>query len=142
MALEEELMTESTGGTVEEEKKNFNDLTDEEVEAVKELEQSAWWEVLKKCLAKRVEAEEKSIISQLKDWFINPKPQGFTLYEVLWGFIQGMLTVERLVKVITQDPEEVKKAQEAMQKAEAIMRGEKVEWVDDVMNQDIWFGTN
>jgi hypothetical protein len=35
--------------------------------------------------------------------------------------------VERLIKVITADPEEIKKAQEAIQKAEAIMRGEKVE---------------
>ena len=31
------------------------------------------------------------------------------------------------IKVITADPEEIKKAQEAIQKAEAIMRGEKVE---------------
>lgn len=132
MALEEELMETETPNEEKEweAQKNYDDLTDEEIEAVKELEQSAGWEVIKKCLKKRVEAEEKSIISQLKDGFINPKPQGFTLYEVLGGFIQGMLTVERLVKVITQDPEEVKKAQEAMEKAEAILRGEEVEWVE------------
>lgn len=131
MALEEELMNEeSTEEKVEEQKENYWNLTDEEVEAVKELEQSAGWEVLKKCLAKRVEAEEKSILSQLKDWFINPKPQWFTLYEVLGGFIQWMLTVERLVKVIVTDPEEIKKAQKVMENAEAIMRWEKVEWVD------------
>jgi hypothetical protein len=35
-----------------------------------------------------------------------------------------------MVDVITQDPEEVRKAQEAMEKAEAIMRWEKVEWVE------------
>jgi hypothetical protein len=35
-----------------------------------------------------------------------------------------------MVDVITQDPEEVRKAQETMEKAEAIMRWEKVEWVD------------
>jgi hypothetical protein len=35
--------------------------------------------------------------------------------------------MERLAKVLTTDPEDVKKAQEALQKAEAIMRGEKVE---------------
>jgi hypothetical protein len=35
--------------------------------------------------------------------------------------------MERLVKVITTDPEDVKKAQEAIKNAEAIMRGEKVE---------------
>ena len=38
--------------------------------------------------------------------------------------------MERLANVLTTDPEDVKKAQEALQKAEAIMRGEKVEWVE------------
>lgn len=35
--------------------------------------------------------------------------------------------MERLVKVIITDPEDVKKAQEAVKKAEAILRGEKVD---------------
>ena len=35
--------------------------------------------------------------------------------------------MERLVNVLITDPEDVKKAQEALQKAEAMMRGEKVE---------------
>ena len=35
--------------------------------------------------------------------------------------------MERLVKVLTADPEDIKKAQEAIKKAEAIARGEKVE---------------
>ena len=49
------------------------------------------------------------------------------LYEVLGALIQGMGEMERLANVLTTDPEDVKKAQEALQKAEAIMRGEKVE---------------
>lgn len=35
--------------------------------------------------------------------------------------------MERLVNVVTADPEDVRKAQEAVRNAEAIMRGEKVE---------------
>jgi hypothetical protein len=35
--------------------------------------------------------------------------------------------MERLARVVTADPEEIKKAQEAVKKAEAILRGEKVE---------------
>ena len=35
--------------------------------------------------------------------------------------------MERLVKVIITDPEDVKKAQEAVKNAEAILRGEKVD---------------
>jgi hypothetical protein len=35
--------------------------------------------------------------------------------------------MERLVNVIIQDPEDVRKAQEVMKNAEAIARGEKVE---------------
>ena len=130
MALEEELMEKEEVKEVEVKEKNYNDLTDEEVEAVKELKASVWWEVLKKCIEKRKDAEEKSILHQIEDGFINPSSQGFTVFNVLWGFIQWMWMTERMVDVITQDPEEVRKAQEAMEKAEAIMRGEKVEWVD------------
>lgn len=130
MALEEELMEKEENIEVEVKEKNFNDLTDEEVEAVKELKASAGWEVLKKCIEKRKDAEEKSILHQIEDGFINPSSQGFTVFNVLWGFIQWMWMTERMVDVITQDPEEVKKAQEAMEKAEAIMRWEKVDGVE------------
>lgn len=132
MALEEELLeADKEEEAVEEEKQeNPNDLSDEEVEAIKELKATAWWEVLKKLISKRIDAEEKSILHQVEDWFINPSSQGFTVYNVLWWFIQGMKMTERLVDVVTQDPEEVKKAQKIMENAEAIMRWEKVEWVD------------
>jgi hypothetical protein len=40
MALEEELMTANEQEEKEVEQKNFDDLTDEQIEAVKELEQS------------------------------------------------------------------------------------------------------
>ena len=131
MALEEELMeSEKEDEVVEEKQENPNDLSDEEVEAIKELKASAWWEVLKKLIEKRIDVEEKSILHQVEDWFINPSSQGFTVFNVLWWFIQGMKMTERLIDVVTQDPEEVKKAQKVMENAEAIMRGEKVEWVD------------
>ena len=131
MALEEELMTaETEQEKTEAEEKNFDDLTDEEIEQVKELAQSAWWEVLLKCMEKRVKKQEESIIVLAKDNCFNAKTEGFSFYEVLGALIQGMGEMERLVKVITTDPEEVKKAQEAIKNAEAIMRGEKVEWVE------------
>ena len=78
-------------------------------------------------MKKRVENQEKSIIALAKDNCFNAKTEGFSFYEVLGAFIQGMGEMERLVKVITTDPEDVRKAQEAMKNAEAIMRGEKVE---------------
>lgn len=131
MALEEELMSadkeQAKEGT---ENGNFDELTDEQVEQVKELAQSAGWEILLKCMEKRVKKQEESIIVLAKDNCFNAKTEGFSFYEVLWALIQGMGEMERLVKVIITDPEDVKKAQEAIQKAEAIMRGEKVEWVD------------
>ena len=131
MALEEELMTaDKEQEETEVEEKNFDDLTDEEIEQVKELAQSAWWEILLKCMEKRMKKQEESIIVLAKDNCFNAKTEGFSFYEVLGALIQGMGEMERLVKVITTDPEDVKKAQEAMQKAEAIMRWEKVEWVD------------
>ena len=131
MALEEELMTaDKEQEETEAEEKNFDDLTDEEIEQVKELAQSAWWEVLLKCMEKRVKKQEESIIVLAKDNCFNAKTEGFSFYEVLGALIQGMGEMERLVKVITTDPEEVKKAQEAIKNAEAIMRGEKVEWVE------------
>lgn len=131
MALEEELMTaDKEQEETEVEEKNFDDLTDEEIEQVKELAQSAWWEILLKCMEKRVKKQEESIIVLAKDNCFNAKTEGFSFYEVLGALIQGMGEMERLVKVITTDPEDVKKAQEAVKKAEAIMRGEKVEWVD------------
>jgi len=131
MALEEELMTaDKEQEETEAEEKNFDDLTDEEIEQVKELAQSAWWEILLKCMEKRMKKQEESIIVLAKDNCFNAKTEGFSFYEVLGALIQGMGEMERLVKVITTDPEDVKKAQEAMQKAEAIMRWEKVEWVD------------
>ena len=132
MALEEELMTANAEESKkeEEEVKNFDNLTDEQIEAVKEL--AAWegWNILLECMKKRVENQEKSIIALAKDNCFNAKTEGFSFYEVLGAFIQGMGEMERLVKVITTDPEDVRKAQEAMKNAEAIMRGEKVEWVD------------
>ena len=131
MALEEELMKEELKAAKEAvEKKNFDDLTDEEIESVKELSESAWWEVIKKCMEKRIDKQKEDIIALARDNCFNAKTEGYSFYEVLGALIQGMWEMERLVNVITTDPEEVKKAQEALQKAEAIMRGEKVEWVD------------
>jgi len=131
MALEQELQ-EAEAKQQEEEVviKNFDDLTDEEVEQVKELSQSAWWEILLKLMKKRVEKQEKDIIVLAKDNCFNPKVDGYTYYEILWAFLQGMWEMERLVNVVTADPEDVRKAQEAVRNAEAIMRGEKVEWVE------------
>lgn len=128
MALEEELMQADTAEeTKEVEQKNFDDLTDEEIEQVKELAQSAWWEILLKCMKKRVEKQDENILVLAKDNCFNAKTEGFSFYEVLWAFTQGMGEMERLVKVIITDPEDVKKAQEAVKKAEAILRGEKVD---------------
>ena len=131
MALEQELQ-EAEAKQQEEEVviKNFDDLTDEEVEQVKELSQSAWWEILLKLMKKRVEKQEKDLIVLAKDNCFNPKVDGYTYYEILWAFLQWMWEMERLVNVVTADPEDVRKAQEAVRNAEAIMRGEKVEWVE------------
>ena len=131
MALEEEIMTaEQAEEKKEVEQKNFDNLTDEQIESVKELAQSAWWEVLLWCMKKRVEKQDENILALAKDNCFNAKTEGFSFYEVLWAFTQGMGEMERLVKVIIQDPEDVRKAQEAIKNAEAIMRWEKVEWVD------------
>jgi hypothetical protein len=131
MALEEELMKEELNTAKEAvEWKNFDDLTDDEIESVKELSQSAWWEVIKKCMEKRIEKQKEDIITLAKDNCFSPKPDGYTYYEILGAFIQWIGEVERFIKIITADPEEIKKAMEAIQKAEAIARGEKVEWVD------------
>lgn len=131
MALEEELMTANKEAEKEEEvKKNPDDLTDEEIEAVKELILMPWWEVLKKCMKIRKEKQEENILALARDNCFNAKQDGYSFYEVLGALIQGMGEMERLVNVLTTDPEDVKKAQEALKNAEAIMRGEKVEWVD------------
>ena len=128
MALEEELMQADEATREEEvEQKNFDDLTDEEIEQVKELAQSAWWEILLKCMKKRVEKQDENILVLAKDNCFNAKTEGFSFYEVLWAFTQWMGEMERLVKVIITDPEDVKKAQEAVKNAEAILRGEKVD---------------
>lgn len=128
MALEEELMQANEAEEKEEvEQKNFDDLTDEEIEQVKELAQSAWWEILLKCMKKRVEKQDENILVLAKDNCFNAKTEGFSFYEVLWAFTQWMWEMERLVKVIITDPEDVKKAQEAVKKAEAILRWEKVD---------------
>lgn len=131
MALEEELMTANKEAEKEEEvKKNPDDLTDEEIEAVKELILMPWWEVLKKCMKIRKEKQEENILALARDNCFNAKQDGYSFYEVLGALIQGMGEMERLVNVLTADPEEVKKAQEAIKNAEAIMRWEKVEWVE------------
>ena len=128
MALEEEIMNAEAKQDKEEvkgeENKNFDDLTDDEIEAVKELEQSPWWEVLKKCMKKRIEKQEEDIVSLAKNNFMDPKKMGYTCFEVLWGFVQWMWEMERLVKVITADPEEIRKAVEALNQ----MDQEAVEW--------------
>ena len=131
MALEQEIqeqeaaMDKKNAATPQEENKNFDDLTDEEIEAVKELEQSAWWEVLKKCMKKRIEKQEKDVVILAKDNFMNPKPDWYTYYEVLGALLVGMGEMERLVNVLIADPEEIKKAQEELRKLEAQMRWEK-----------------
>ena len=132
MALEEEIMTanEAEEKKEEAEVKNFDNLTDEQIEAVKELAASEWRDILLNCMKKRVEKQDENILALAKDNCFNAKTEGFSFYEVLWAFTQGMGEMERLVKVIIQDPEDVRKAQEAIKNAEAIMRGEKVEWVD------------
>ena len=131
MALEEEIMTaDKEAEKKEEEVKNFDNLTDEQIEAVKELAASEGWDILLNCMKKRVEKQDENILALAKDNCFNAKTEGFSFYEVLWAFTQWMGEMERLVKVIIQDPEDVRKAQEAIKNAEAIMRGEKVEWVD------------
>lgn len=129
MALEQEIMEQEAkldkeAKATETEEKNFDDLTDEEIEAVKELEQSAWWKVLTKCMEKRIKKQEEDIVSLAKNNFMDPKKMGYTCFEVLGGFVQWMGEMERLVKVITADPEEIRKAVEALNK----MDQEAVEW--------------
>ena len=130
MALEQEIMEQEAKldkeakATESEENKNFDDLTDEEIEAVKELEQSAWWKVLTKCMEKRIKTQEEDIVSLAKNNFMDPKKMGYTCFEVLGGFVQWMGEMERLVKVITADPEEIRKAVEALNQ----MDKEAVEW--------------
>ena len=130
MALEQEIMEQEAKldkeakATENEENKNFDDLTDEEIEAVKELEQSAWWKVLTKCMEKRIKKQEEDIVSLAKNNFMDPKKMGYTCFEVLGGFVQWMGEMERLVKVITADPEEIRKAVEALNQ----MDKEAVEW--------------
>ena len=131
MALEEELMTANEEAEKKEEvTKNPDDLTDEEIDAVKELILMPWWEVLKKCMKIRKEKQEENILALARDNCFNAKTEGYSVYEVLGALIQGMGEMERLVNVLTTDSEDIKKAQEAIKNAEAIMRGEKVEWVD------------
>lgn len=131
MALEEELMTANEEAEKKEEvTKNPDDLTDEEIDAVKELILMPWWEVLKKCMKIRKEKQEENILALARDNCFNAKTEGYSFYEVLGALIQGMGEMERLVNVLTTDPEDIKKAQEAIKNAEAIMRGEKVEWVE------------
>lgn len=132
MALEEDLMKaeQETAKEKEKETKNPDDLTDEEIESVKELIAMPWWEVLKKCMKIRKEKQEENLLVLARDNCFNAKQDWYSFYEVLGALIQGMGEMERLANVLTTDPEDVKKAQEALQKAEAIMRGEKVEWVD------------
>ena len=127
MALEEELMKADANAAKEEEKdtKNPDDLTDEQIEQVKELVAMPWWQVLLDCMEKRVQKQKDDVIVLAKDNFLNPKPDGYTYYEILGAFMQGMGEMERLVKVLTADPEEVRKAQEALQKAEQ----EYLEWL-------------
>ena len=67
MALEEELMTANEQEEKEVEQKNFDDLTDEQIEAVKELEQSEWRKVLLDCMKKRVEKQDENILVLAKD---------------------------------------------------------------------------
>ena len=130
MALEQEIMEQEAKldkeakATESKEEKNFDDLTDDEIEAVKELEQMPWWEVLKKCMEKRIKKQEEDIVSLAKNNFMDPKKMGYTCFEVLGGFVQWMGEMERLVKVITADPEEIKKAVEALNQ----MDKEAVEW--------------
>ena len=130
MALEEELMTVEEAEKKEEVTKNPDDLTDEEIDAVKELILMPWWEVLKKCMKIRKEKQEENILALARDNCFNAKTEGYSFYEVLGALIQGMGEMERLANVLTTDPEDVKKAQETIKNAEAIMRGEKVEWVE------------
>lgn len=119
MALEEELMTqEAEAKQLEEKLSNPDDLTEDEIEAVKELKESAGWEVLKKCMEKRVKKQEEDLVVLAREHFMEPKKFGYTAFEVLWGLIKWMWEMERLVNVITVDPEDVKKAVEEMTKAE------------------------
>lgn len=126
MALEEELMMADQESEKKEEveDKNPDDLTDEEIEQVKELVAMPWWDVLCKCMEKRKKKQEDDILVLAKDHFMDPKKMGYTAFEVLWWFLQGMGEMERLVKVLTADPEELKKAVDALQKAET----ELTEW--------------
>ena len=75
MALEQELMEADKKADKKEEveQKNFDDLTDEEIEAVKELAASAGWEVVKKCMEKRVKKQEENLVVLAKDNCFNPK---------------------------------------------------------------------
>ena len=87
MALEQELQEaeakQEASVETKEEQKNFDDLTDEEIDAVKELSESAGWEVLVKCMEKRKKKQEEDIVSLAKNNFMDPKKFGYTCFEVL-----------------------------------------------------------
>lgn len=69
-------------------------------------------------MEKRVKKQEEDILVLAKEHFMEPKKLGYTAFEVLGGFVQGMKEMERLVKVLTADPEEIKKAVDAINQME------------------------
>jgi hypothetical protein len=75
MALEEEIMKADEAQQKEEEKetKNPDDLTDEEIESVKELIAMPGWEVLKKCMKIRKEKQEENLLVLARDNCFNAK---------------------------------------------------------------------
>lgn len=130
MALEQELqekeaaMEAANGANEEINEENPDNLTDEEIEQVKEMVAMPGWEVLVKCMEKRKKKQEDDIVVLAKEHFMEPKKFGYSAFEVLWAFVQWMWEMERLVKVLTADPEEIRKAVEALQAAEK----EMTEW--------------
>ena len=133
MSLEQELMEQEekldkkATEKVEEKKKSDDDLTDEEIQAVKELKEAEWYKVLCDCVEKRIKQfKEKTIEPLMIDNCFTPKQHSWiSIYEVFGSFISWMNEFKKIADVITIDPEELQKAIDETNKAEQELLSDK-----------------
>lgn len=106
---------------MEEEKRDYNELTEEEKSLLKELSEHPWFILLKKMVEQLRDDTDKQIVEHAHAYSAM-KQHWYTVYEILWSFIEWVMKPREIVDAIInedkleKDVEEVNKSEEVAEK--------------------------
>lgn len=94
------------------------EFTPEQINLLKELKMSEWYRFLLRLVDELVDATQKQIL-QTADNYSAVKSHWYTVYEILWAFMNGLKKTNEIVEDVTT-ADEKKEAVKEVNESEAV----------------------